>query len=227
MLRGFITDVDGTLTDNRRRLSTAAVEEMRRLIDAGIPIILASGNTLCFLDTLSKMIGTDGNVIAENGGVYRKGFLSKKTVAGDHDLCLAAYQKIREELQPKGDELRPFSINLRYSDVAFSRDTTAEIARDIIKGMNIEVIDTGFAIHLHTPGITKGTAFQELAKELNMSTKDFLVTGDSRNDIPLFKLGGFSISPQNATDEAKKEVDRVMNKPFGEGVADALKEYFL
>ncbi|HJJ86859.1 MAG TPA: HAD hydrolase family protein, partial [Methanocorpusculum sp.] len=90
MYKAFITDIDGTLTDNRRRLSTAAVEEIRRLIDADIPVVLASGNTLCFLDGLSHMIGTDGNVIAENGGVYRKGFLGTRTVAGNKALCMQA-----------------------------------------------------------------------------------------------------------------------------------------
>ena len=38
MPKAFITDIDGTLTDDRRRLSMHAVEEIRRLVDAGIPI---------------------------------------------------------------------------------------------------------------------------------------------------------------------------------------------
>lgn len=224
MLRGFITDVDGTLTDNRRRLSTSAVEEMRRVIDDGIPIILASGNTICFLDTLSKMIGTDGNVIGENGGAYRKGFQGKMIVAGDKDLCLAAYQKILDELQPKGDELRPFSINYRYSDVSFARGTSVDVVKDIIKGMNLEVVDTGFAIHLHSPGLNKGVAFQELAKEIGIPTTDFLVAGDSINDVQMLKLGGVAIVPANGSEETKKVATKVMDRPYGEGIADALRE---
>lgn len=77
MPRALITDIDGTLTDDRRRLSTEAVDELRRIIDAEIPVILASGNTLCFLDAFSHMIGTDGTIIAENGGVYRLGYSAK------------------------------------------------------------------------------------------------------------------------------------------------------
>ncbi|MDO5846406.1 MAG: HAD hydrolase family protein, partial [Methanocorpusculum sp.] len=41
MLKAYITDVDGTLTDQRRRVSTEVIEEMRRLIDSGIPIVLS------------------------------------------------------------------------------------------------------------------------------------------------------------------------------------------
>ena len=169
MYKAFITDVDGTLTDGRRRLSTQAVEEIRRLIDADIPVVLASGNTLCFLDGLSHMIGTDGNVIAENGGVFRKGFLGKRTVAGNRALCMEAYEKIRAEVQPKGDELRLFSAELRHSDVAFSRDVSIDRVNEIIAGMDVVAVDTGFAIHLHTPGLSKGAAFEMLAKNTNAS----------------------------------------------------------
>lgn len=226
MLKAFITDVDGTLTDNRRRLSTSAVEEMRRLIDADIPIILSSGNTICFLDTLSHMIGTDGNVIGENGGAYRAGYLGQLQIVGNRENCLAAYQKICDELQPKGDELRPFSQNLRYSDFAFSRDTTIETVRDIIKGMDLEAVDTGFAIHLHAPGITKGRAFEKMAEMLNLSTRDFLVAGDSINDVSMLELGGEAVVPANGSDEAKRAATVILEKPYGDGLAEALKNYF-
>ena len=226
MLKAFITDVDGTLTDDRRRLSTAAVEEMRRLIDADIPIILSSGNTICFLDTLSHMIGTDGNVIGENGGAYRAGYLGKLHVVGVRDVCLEAYQKIRDELQPKGEKLRPFSANLRFSDFAFARDTTVETVRDIIKGMNLEVVDTGFAIHLHAPGISKGKAFQKMAEILGLSTRDFLVAGDSINDVSMLELGGEAVVPANGSEDAKRAATAVLEKPYGDAIAEALKNYF-
>nr|HRD24870.1 HAD hydrolase family protein [Methanoculleus sp.] len=38
MLRAVATDVDGTLTDRRRRINTAAVEAIRTLVDAGITV---------------------------------------------------------------------------------------------------------------------------------------------------------------------------------------------
>lgn len=226
MYRAFITDIDGTLTDNRRRLSTKVVDEIRRLIDAGVIVVLASGNTLCFLDALSHMIGTDGNVIAENGGVYRKGFLGVRKVAGNHDLCMEAYKKIISEVQPKGDELRLFSAELRHSDVAFSRDINIETVSDIIRGMGVEAVDTGFAIHLHTPGISKGKAFEMLAKDLGISTSEFVAAGDSINDVSMLELSGAAIVPSNGSSDAKKVASEVLSEPFGDAVAKALVRYF-
>ena len=37
-------DIDGTLTDENKRLDMHAVEALRRLEDAGIPVILATGS---------------------------------------------------------------------------------------------------------------------------------------------------------------------------------------
>ena len=226
MPKAFITDIDGTLTDERRRLSTDVVDEMRRILDNGIPIILASGNTLCFLDAFSHMIGTDGTIIAENGGVYRLGYLGRKQISGNQKMCLAAYQKVVEELQPKGDDLRLFSNRYRDSDIAFSRDAPTEIIKDILKDMPVTVIDTGFAIHLQVPGITKGAAFEKLAELMGLKPSDFLVAGDSVNDVSMLKLGGVSIAPANASVEAKHAAKIIMDRSFGEGTADALREYF-
>jgi len=226
MPKAFITDIDGTLTDERRRLSTEVVDEMRRILDDGIPIILASGNTLCFLDAFSHMIGTDGTIIAENGGVYRLGYLGRKHIAGNQEICRAAYEKVVAELQPKGDELRLFSPRYRESDVAFSRDAPTEIIKDILKDMPIVVIDTGFAIHLQIPGITKGEAFEKLAEIMGLTPADFLVAGDSVNDVSMLKLGGISVVPATGSAEAKKAADIIMERSFGEGTADALRKYF-
>jgi len=74
VLKALVTDVDGTITDRRRRINTDAIETLRMLVDAEIEVVLASGNTVCFMDGLCKMVGTDGTIISENGGVYRRGF---------------------------------------------------------------------------------------------------------------------------------------------------------
>ncbi|HJJ30908.1 MAG TPA: phosphoglycolate phosphatase [Methanocorpusculum sp.] len=232
MVKAFITDIDGTLTDAGRRLSLSAVAEIRRLIDADVPVVFASGNTVCFLDALSHMIGTDGNVIAENGGAYRKGFLGELHIEGDHDLCYAAYQKVIAELQPKGNELRLFSINLRYSDVAFAHGTDLKTVQDIIAGMNVEAVDTGFAIHLHTPGLSKGKAFENLARDMGLSPSDFLAAGDSENDISMLDAAGKAVAPANSSLRTKDAVAKkgtagfISEQSFGDAVAEALKENF-
>ncbi|HJK02495.1 MAG TPA: phosphoglycolate phosphatase [Methanocorpusculum sp.] len=226
MPKAVITDIDGTITDDRRRLSMDAVEEIRRLVDIGIPVVLASGNTVCFLDTLSKMIGTDGTIIAENGGVYRYGYMGTQHIEGDRKLCLNAYQKIIDYFHPNGDELRLYSNDYRYSDVAFARDVDVGEVQRLLAGMPVQVIDTGFAIHLQLPDISKGTALTKLSKLMNISPADFLAVGDSVNDVPMLISAGIAVVPENASAEAQAVADDIMLNPFGKGTAEALAQYF-
>lgn len=226
MPKAFITDIDGTLTDDRRRLSTHAVEEIRRLVDADIPVVLASGNTVCFIDALAKMIGTNGDIIAENGGVYRHGYTGARHTEGDRKLCLDAYQKIIEHFQPKGEELRLYSSEYRYSDVAFARDVDAGEVSHLLAGMPVQVIDTGFAIHLQPPGLSKGAALAKLAKLMGLTPADFLAAGDSVNDVSMLTSAGIAVAPANASPEARAAADDIMDKTFGEGTAEALARYF-
>ena len=96
MLKALVTDVDGTITDRRRRINTDAIETLRTLIDAEIEVVLASGNTVCFMDGLCKMVGTDGTIISENGGVYRRGFGGTLHIPGDQKVCLEAFEVLRD-----------------------------------------------------------------------------------------------------------------------------------
>ena len=226
MFKAFITDIDGTLTDDRRRLSLRAVGEIRRIVDEGIPVVLASGNTLCFIDALAKMIGTGGDVIAENGGVYRHGYTGKRHTDGDRQVCLDAYSKVIEKLQPAGEELRLYSNEYRYSDVAFARDTSAECVREILTGIPVQVVDTGFAIHLQPPGLSKGAALAKLAPLMGLVPEDFLATGDSVNDVTMLRAAGFAVVPHNASPEAKAVADVVLDTSFGEGTAEAIARCF-
>ena len=68
-IKALVTDIDGSLTDSKRRISTRAIEALRVLEDRGICVMLASGNVLPLAYGLSSFIGISGPVIAENGGV--------------------------------------------------------------------------------------------------------------------------------------------------------------
>jgi hydroxymethylpyrimidine pyrophosphatase-like HAD family hydrolase len=61
---------------------------------------------------------------------------------------------------------------------------------------------------------------------MGLNPSDFLVAGDSINDVSMLKIGGISVAPSNASPEAKQAAGIVMDKTYGEGTADALRKYF-
>ena len=224
--RALVTDIDGTLTDLTRRISLPAIGVIRRLVDGGIPVVLASGNTLCFMDGIARMIGTDGSVICENGGVWRRGFPGEPVVAGDRRVPLAAFEALREHFAGSGLALDPFSHGLRYADVAFARTVPADEVRAALRDHPVRVLDTGFAIHLQQEGVSKATALAALARAMGMTPADFVAIGDSENDTEMIKAAGAGAAVGNAAPGAKAAADFVATAPFGDGFVEAVDHYF-
>lgn len=225
MLKALITDIDGTITDPTRQIHTGAIETIRALVDQGIMVVLASGNTSCFMETLCKMIGTQGSFIAENGGVFRAGYTGPLRITGDQAACRTALDTLQAHYRAMGQELDLYSPTYRFADLAFGRTVPVDEVREILAGYPVQIIDTGFAIHLQTPGITKGTTLTELATALALAPEDFCAVGDSVNDIQMLEAAGIGIAVANAHPDTKAAAEYVTSQHYGDGFVEGIKKY--
>jgi phosphoglycolate phosphatase (TIGR01487 family) len=226
VLKALLTDIDGTITGPDRRIDTGSIHAIRSLIDAGVVVVLASGNSACFMDALCRMIGTDGTFIAENGGVFRIGFSGALTISGDQEIPKTALALVQDHFRKQGIELDLFSPNYRYADRAFARTVPVEEVREVLAGYPVKVLDTGFAIHLQSPEVDKGTALRDLAPKLGLTPQDFLAIGDSLNDIQMLKAAGIGVTLANGHPELKGAVQYVTGKEYGDGFVEAMEKYF-
>jgi len=207
VLKALITDIDGTLTGPDRRIHTGAIETIRSLVDDGVEVVLASGNAPCLMDALCKMIGTKGSFIAENGGVYRVGFDGTPRIMGDQAAGRVALEALQAHFRKQGTELNLYSPTYRFADLAFARTVPVDEVRAVLRDHPVSVIDTGFAIHLQTPGINKGTTLVMLAEALGLKPEDFLAVGDSVNDTRMIQVAGIGIAVANAHPDTKAAAD--------------------
>lgn len=67
--RVVAVDIDGTLTDENKQLSTVAINALRRLEENGIPVVLSTGNVRPVAYGLWRFLGLSGPICCENGGV--------------------------------------------------------------------------------------------------------------------------------------------------------------
>jgi phosphoglycolate phosphatase (TIGR01487 family) len=222
----LVCDVDGTITDERRRINLEAVHVLRTLIDAGIPVVLASGNTVCAMNILCKMIGTDGTIISENGGVYRVTYTGEQHVCADRSLAWDAYHALERHFAAEGVELELYSAEYRFADVAFARNVDVDEVRDVLKESPVRVLDTQFAIHLLAKGVNKGTAFRHLAETMGRSPADFMAIGDSENDVEMIRAAGVGVAIGNGCPDTKAAADWVVQKMYGDGFVEAVKTFF-
>jgi phosphoglycolate phosphatase (TIGR01487 family) len=226
VLKALLTDIDGTITGPDRRIHTGSIERIRSLVDHGIPVVLASGNTSCFMDALCRMIGTDGTFIAENGGAYRVAYSGTLTIDGDQSAVRDALARVQAHFRNKGTELELYSPDYRFSDLAFARTVPVKEVKEVLAGVTVRVVDTGYAIHLQSPGVNKGTALAAIAPGMGISPEDFLAIGDSLNDIPMLKNAGTGVALANGHADLMAVAQYVTQKEYGDGFCEALEKYF-
>jgi len=224
--KAIITDVDGTITDKSRRINLDAVSAIRTLFDNDIPVVIASGNTLCSLTFLCKMLGTDGTVICENGGVYRIKYDGKIVIPGDKDVCNEAFHRVESYYAEKGVELELYSPEYRFADVAFARNVNPDEVREIVSDMPVIILDSGFAVHIQSENSGKGNAFGYVADEMGLNVSDFVAFGDSHNDVDMLKKAGVGVAVAGGDRNAGQAADWVSNEKYGDGFVEGVKRYF-
>ncbi|UZE92163.1 MAG: phosphoglycolate phosphatase [Methanosarcinales archaeon] len=216
-MKALAIDIDGTITDDKRRINCRAIEVIRSL---KVPVILATGNTVCFALTTAKLIGTDGIVIAENGGVVKVGYDAKECVLCDGTECEKAF-----ELLSKHFDLEKLDAEYRKTDVALRRNFDLSMAREMSSksGLNVDLVDSGFAVHIKNKHINKGIGLKKVAELLGLSTQDTVAIGDSENDIEMFNVAGFKVAVGNADPRLKQMASLVTKGKYGAGVAEAIE----
>ena len=133
---------------------------------------------------------------------------------------------VQDHFSQKGITLDLFSPTYRFADLAFARTVPAEEVKLVLRDYPVQVIDTGYAIHLQAPGINKGTALVALAEKMGLAPSDFLAIGDSVNDIQMLKTAGIGITVANAHPDTKAVARYVSGKEYGEGFVEAIEKYY-
>lgn len=219
-VKAVATDIDGTLTDDKERISCKAIKAIRNLESRGIPVILASGNTLCVLKTLKNYIGCSGALICENGAVVEyKGHIK---VFGRMDEAKIVLKKLKEKYGEKIVE--SWSNPYRLVDIALRRTIEKEKIIEIMSSFpNLRLLDSGYAYHILSKEINKGNALKTVADLMKIKLSEIVAIGDSETDIEMFKVAGYGIAVANSPESLKAIAKHVTTKANGEGFFEATK----
>ena len=100
-----------------------------------------------------------------------------------------------------------------------------EIARELLKEFpEVEIVDTGFAVHIKSKRINKGIGLKRVAELMGLDARELVAIGDSPNDIEMLKVSGFGVAVGNAHPEVKRVARMVTKGEYGAGVAEAVGE---
>ncbi len=213
--KAIVVDIDGTITYSDRRIDCIAVAALRSL---QVPVVIATGNVLCVARAVAKLLGTSGIVIAENGGVIECGIVESD--ASHMKECMDALEILKEHFS-----LERLDPEARITEIGLRRNFDVEEATKILgKDAPVDIMDTGFAIHIKSKKINKGTGLKRIAKMMGLDARDFVAIGDSPNDIEMIKAAGLGVAVGNAHPDLKKVAGMVTGGEHGTGVEEALGE---
>ena len=218
MIKLILMDVDGTITDSRRRLSVSAIDAIRAAQDNGILVSLVSGNVIQVMYSLMIYLGLNAPVFGENGGIMMNNlevtpFFSRESPEAFFNEIVRL--KLADDLLTN----RWRETSMGY----FPLPGTEAAIKRLAPKFNVEITNSGFSWHILNKGQDKGFALKWLMKFYHLEENEVMVIGDNFNDQPMFLEGCLKGVPANAEEVLKKEADRVSDLSYGDGTADLIR----
>lgn len=216
MVKLVLLDVDGTITDENRLISTKAIDAIRKVQDRGILVSLVSGNAIPVMWGLRTFIGLESPVFGETGGA-----MAGREI--EVFFPLEGPLNLYRELLDRGLVNDSVTNSWRSCSVSFTMpEENIPAVRRKVEEANLELIYTKFFWNILNRGQNKGFALETLAKRLGIGYSDILVMGDSMNDLPMFRKEVLKAVPRNADKNLKEKADIVSGLSCGDAAAEVL-----
>ena len=212
-----VIDIDGTITDENKTLSSEAVEALRRLEANGIPVVLATGNVRPVAYGLWRFIGLSAPMCCENGGVVWHPSWDEPLVRASGSEAREAALWLADRIQ--GLDAEGIATNAwRESEwCLFPNEDLAAIEATLLASewSHLSDVRTGFAIHLMEPHLSKGEGLKVLFERMGWSMAQALCVGDAPNDLSMFEVLGWSVAVGGAFDSVREAANVASPYPHG------------
>ena len=218
----FAIDIDGTITLNGMgTINLEALSRLRSLKNEGHNVIPVTGRSSVEGYLLSIFGGLTHLAVGENGGCITFGDKIQHKLLGNKGECIHALATIQSSIDI---EIKEKPVLPRMTEVVLERTFEIDKAQKIIdlENLNVVLTDSGYAYHINSKGVNKGSGFLEAVKILDVDLNDVIAIGDSETDVPLFKIVKNSIAVSNSNENLKKIAKIVTTKKSGEGVLEGL-----
>lgn len=179
------------------------------------------------------LIGCSGGIVCENGGVVFKEGENNNAVETlvDRDFVTSAEDHLKEKLGEKFDIHASHDNMYRLTETVFYKTLKREELEDALKDFKyldeLEIYDSGFALHITDKRVNKGTSLRYLCERNGINMNNVMAIGDSQNDEDFLKEAGYKIAVGNAEDRLKEISTYTCEKMFGDGVAEAIEKFAL
>lgn len=232
-IEAIAVDIDGTITDDKRQICISAIKALRKAEANGIPTIIVTGNVVNYAYAAEVLIGCSGGLVAENGGVVFKEGENNNAVETmvERDFVTSAESHLKDKLGEKFDKHASHDNMYRLTETVFYKTIDKQELKDALKDFKyieeLEIYDSGFALHITDKRVNKGTSLRYLCERNGINMENVMAIGDSQNDEEFLKEAGYKIAVGNADDNLKNISTYSCEKLYGDGVAEAIEKFAL
>ena len=232
-IEAIAVDIDGTITDEKRQICISAIEALRKAENAGIPTIIVTGNVVNYAYAIEVSIGCSGGLVAENGGVVFKEGENNNAVETmvERVFVTSAEEHLKDKLGDNFDKHASHDNMYRLTETVFYKTLDKKILDDALNDFKyldqLEIYDSGFALHITDKRGNKGTSLRYLCERNGINMENVMAIGDSQNDEDFLKEVGYKIAVGNADEKLKEISTYTCENRFGDGVAEAIEKFAL
>ena len=232
-IEAIAVDIDGTITDDTRKICISAIESLRAAEKAGIPTIIVTGNVVNYAYAAEVLVGCSGGLVAENGGmIFKEGYNNNAVeILVNREYIEKADAHLKEKLGDDYQKHASHDNNYRATEIVFYKTIQKEIIEAALNDYEyideLEIYDSGFALHVTDKRVNKGSSLRKLCENNGINMDNVMAIGDSQNDEDFLKEAGVKIAVGNADDSLKNISTYVCEKNFGDGVAEAIEKFAL
>ena len=249
-------DIDGTLVDANGVMPAAVHAAVRRVVDAGVPVVLSTGRS--WLSTAPIFDHLDlppGWAVSSNGAmvvtyppleiVHETQFDPAETIRRVGELAPQARVAVGDGLHWRANRNFPAGeligdVKIESLEELGSRPVSRVIVRDpetTEDAFNAMVRDLGLHevsyfvgwsawLDIAPMGVDKAHGLSMVCRELGLTRADVLAIGDGRNDIEMLEWAGRGVAMGDAPDEVKAAADAVTGNFADLGTVDELDRWF-
>ncbi|MBT3357940.1 MAG: HAD-IIB family hydrolase [Euryarchaeota archaeon] len=222
----IVFDVDGTLMDSNG-YPEGLLQRVRKLEELQLIVSLASGRTLPNVTPIQQTLAVSGFIVAENGGMVwdsRAGFDIARLADGKRARSAADWLATQlDGFDAVGIE----SNRWRETEWCLWEPNRADEVRDLLaktEWADLDVVSTGFALHLTPLGINKASGLSLAFEQRGIDPAQVIAVGDASNDIPMFKKCGFSVAVNDMHDGVVEAADHLTKSRGVYGTIEFLDE---
>ena len=161
-IEAIAVDIDGTITDDKRKLCISAIESLREAEKNGIPPIIVTGNVVNYAYAAEVLIGCSGGLVAENGGmIFKEGYNNNAVeILVNREYIEKADTHLKEKLGDDYAKHASHDNNYRATEIVFYKTIKREVIEEALKDYEyadeLELYDSGFALHITDKRVNKG-----------------------------------------------------------------------